>query len=49
MSYDSFYFIYDQKGRYVGFTDTLEDAKRMADKYNGYYELVFSSSNSIFA
>lgn len=48
MNQDCFYSIYDQEGRYVGFTDTLEDAKCMANEYNGHYELEFSSSNSIF-
>ena len=48
MGYDCFYSIYDQDGRYVGFTDTLEDAKLMANKYDGHYELEFASSDSIF-
>jgi hypothetical protein len=48
MVQDCFYSIYDQDGRYVGFTDSLEDAKKMAVKYNGHYELEFVSSNSIF-
>ena len=26
MTYNAFYSIYDQDGRYVGFTDTLEDS-----------------------
>ena len=43
MSYDCFYSIYDNKGKYVGFTDDLEDAKLMAAKYNGRYELEFAS------
>jgi hypothetical protein len=49
MSYDCFYSIYDQDGRYVGFTDTLEEAKLMAIEYNGHYELEFVSSNSVFS
>jgi hypothetical protein len=47
MTYDCFYSIYDEQGRYVGFTDTLEDAKLMTIEYNGHYELEFAS-NSIF-
>ena len=49
MTQDCFYSIYDQEGRYVGFTDTLEDAKLMANEYNGHYELEMASSNSIFS
>ena len=49
MSYDSFYSIYDQDGRYIGFTDTLEDAQSMAIEYNGHYELEFASSGSVFS
>jgi hypothetical protein len=45
MGYDAFYSIYDNSNRYIGFTDTLEDAKLMANKHNGYYELEFASSN----
>ncbi len=45
MRHDAFYSIYDNKSRYIGFTDTLEDAKLMANEYNGYYELDFASSN----
>ena len=48
MNYTAYYSIYDQDGRYVGFTDTLEDAKLMANDYNGHYELEFASSDSIF-
>mgnify|MGYP003333829506 CR=1 FL=1 len=49
MSYDnSYYSIYDQDGRYIGFTDTLESAEEMADIHNGHYELEFASSGSIF-
>lgn len=48
MSYNSCYSIYDQEGRYIGFTDTLEDAKSMAIEYNGHYELEFVPSESIF-
>ena len=48
MSYNCFYSIYDQDGRYVGFTYSLEDAKKMIVKYNGHYELEFASSESIF-
>ena len=44
MGYDAFYSIYDNSNRYIGFTDTLEDAKLMANKHNGYYELDFASS-----
>jgi hypothetical protein len=46
MGYDAFYSIYDNSNRYIGFTDTLEDAKLMANKHNGYYELDFASSYS---
>lgn len=49
MSYDCFYSIYDQEGRYVGFTDTLEDAVLMINEYNGHYELEFASSDSVFS
>ncbi len=49
MSHNCFYSIYDQEGRYVGFTETLEDAKSMATEYNGHYELEFASSDSIFS
>jgi hypothetical protein len=45
---DAFYSIYDQEGRYVGFTETLEEAKEMALKYEGHYELEFAASDSIF-
>jgi len=48
MTHDCFYSIYDDKGRYVGFTDTLEDAQSMANDYNGHYQLEFAPSNSIF-
>lgn len=48
MAQDCFYSIYDQEGRYVGFTDTLEDAVSMANEYDGHYELEFASSGSIF-
>jgi len=48
MGYDCFYSIYDQDGRYVGFTDTLEDAVLMINDYNGHYELEFASSDSVF-
>jgi hypothetical protein len=48
MSQDCVYYIYDNKGRDVGFTDTLEDAELMAKLYNGHYELEFAISNSIF-
>jgi len=48
MTYNAFYSIYDEQGRYVGFTDTLEDAKLMTNEYNGHYELEFVSSDSIF-
>jgi hypothetical protein len=48
MSYNYYYIIYDNNGRYVGFTDTLEDAKLMANTYSGYYELELASSDSIF-
>lgn len=48
MSYDAYYSIYDNESRYVGFTDTLEDAVSMANDYNGHYELEFASSGSIF-
>jgi hypothetical protein len=41
MTYNAFYSIYDEQGRYVGFTDTLEDAKLMTNEYNGHYELEF--------
>ena len=46
MGYDAFYSIYDNNSRYIGFTDTLEDAKLMSNKHKGYYELEFSSSYS---
>ena len=45
---DAFYSIYDQNGKYVGFTESLEEAKEMAAKYKGSYELEFTSPNSIF-
>lgn len=48
MKHDCFYSIYDNKGRYVGFTDTLEDAISMANFYHGHYELEFAFSDSIF-
>ena len=48
MSNEAFYSIYDQDGRYIGFTDTLEDATLMSNEYNGHYELEFASSDSIF-
>ena len=48
MTYTTYYTIYDNNSRYVGFTDTLEDAKLMANTYSGYYELEFDSSDSIF-
>jgi hypothetical protein len=48
MSNETFYSIYDQDGRYIGFTDTLEDAVLMINDYNGHYELEFASSDSIF-
>ena len=34
MGYDAFYSIYDNSNRYIGFTDTLEDAKLMANEFN---------------
>ena len=48
MGQDCFYSIYDHNGRYVGFTDTLEDAVLMAKEYEGHYELEYASSGSIF-
>jgi hypothetical protein len=48
MAQDAFYSIYDQNGKYIGFTDTLEDAKLMSNEYNGHYELEFASPDSIF-
>lgn len=48
MSYDAYYSIYDNESRYVGFTDTLEDAISMANGCNDHYVLEFSSSDSIF-
>jgi len=42
------YVIYDNNNKYIGFTDDLQDAIKMANKYNGHYELDFGGSNSIF-
>lgn len=43
MSYDCTYLVYDHKGHCIGFTDSELEAKEMAAKYNGRYELEFLS------
>lgn len=45
---DVFFSIYDDKGKYIGFTDSLEDAEQMAIKYNGRWVLEFAYPKSIF-
>ena len=42
------YVIYNNNNKYIGFTCNLQNAIKMANKYNGHYELEFVGSNSIF-
>jgi hypothetical protein len=43
--YTSFFSIYDAKGSYIGFADTLKEAIAFAAKYNGTYELEFAKND----
>jgi hypothetical protein len=42
------YFVYDSTGHCIGFTDVEHEAQWMAEDYQGYYELEYKASNSIF-
>jgi hypothetical protein len=43
MNYDVYFVVYDQNGKYIGFTNDEADAKQMATKYSGRYELEFAN------
>jgi hypothetical protein len=44
--YNIIFSIYDSNRKYVGFSSTEEDAKEMANKYDGHYDWEFVSPNS---
>lgn len=48
MNEDIVYVVYDNNGKYIGFATYENDATKMANKYNGYYEAEFIKSTSIF-